>query len=83
MCHLDGEKCRVVWTATPSMNLLYAQRMMNRYNTNQLPVVSEHDDKQGHHPVGVLDRECIKLTCRAMATKEFLSLSTIEEKLDS
>ncbi|RWR73849.1 chloride channel protein CLC-e isoform X1 [Cinnamomum micranthum f. kanehirae] len=69
--------------ATPSMNLLFAQRIMNRYRVNLLPVVSEHGEDEGRHLVGLLDRECIKLACRAMATKELLSPSPIEERLDS
>lgn len=64
MCRLDGDRCRHVWTATPSMNLLFAQRIMNRYRVNQLPVVSEHGEDEGRQLVGLLDTECIKLACR-------------------
>lgn len=46
------------------MSLLFAQRIMNRYSVNQLPVVSEHGEDEGGHPVGLLDRECIELACR-------------------
>ncbi|XP_058069417.1 chloride channel protein CLC-e isoform X2 [Magnolia sinica] len=84
MCNLDGEGCREVWTITPSMSLLFAERIMTRYSVNQLPVVSEHvEDRKGGHLVGLLDRECINLACRAIATKEFLSLSSTIERPDS
>ncbi|XP_077212391.1 chloride channel E [Tasmannia lanceolata] len=84
MWHFDGEKCRNVWTASPNMSLLYAQSIMDRHGVNQLPVVSQHikDNKRGY-PIGVLDRECITLTCRAVATKEFLSQSSPLKSPDS
>ncbi|XP_024933382.3 chloride channel protein CLC-e isoform X2 [Ziziphus jujuba] len=73
MCSMDGEICRVPWVATPSMNLLSAQMIMNRHGMNELPVVIEHHEDQRGHLVGLLDRECISLTCRAVAARESLS----------
>lgn len=64
MCSLNGEICRVPWTATPSMDLLSAQFSMNKYGMNQVPVVKEHVEDYRGHPVGLLDAECINLTCR-------------------
>ena len=64
MCSLDGEICRVPWTATPSMDLLSAQISMNKYGMSQVPVVKEHVEDCRGHPVGLLDAECINLTCR-------------------
>lgn len=79
MCSLDGEICRVPWTATPSMDLLSAQISMNKYGMSQAPVVKEHVEDCRGHPVGLLDAECINLTCRAQATRESLSYySTLE-----
>lgn len=64
MCSLDVEACQVPWTATPTMDLFSAQNIMNRYEMNQIPVVSEHAQDHRGHLVGLLDRECISLTCR-------------------
>lgn len=64
MCSLDGEICRVPWTATPSMDLLSAQISMNKYGMSQAPVVKEPVEDCRGHPVGLLDAECINLTCR-------------------
>lgn len=64
MCSVDGEKCCVPCTATPSMNLLSALIVMDRYGVNQVPVVLEHIQDQRGQLVGLLDRESIILTCR-------------------
>ncbi|KAJ0080350.1 hypothetical protein Patl1_24674 [Pistacia atlantica] len=69
----DGEKCRVPWTATPSMDLLSVLMTMNRHGISQVPVVLEHIEDHRGHLVGLLDRECISLTCRALATRKSLS----------
>ncbi|GAB2295785.1 hypothetical protein Dimus_029941 [Dionaea muscipula] len=79
MCSLDGNNCRVPGTATPSMNLLSADKIMTRYRLNQLPVVSEHGPDSREHLVGIIDRECIMLACRAVAAKESLSRHFISE----
>ncbi|KAK9058447.1 hypothetical protein SSX86_023289 [Deinandra increscens subsp. villosa] len=57
-------------TVTPVMNLYSAEMIMNTHGTDQLPVVLEH------RPVGILDRECIDVACRALATTEYLSTLT-------
>ncbi|KAL6211050.1 hypothetical protein ACLB2K_016278 [Fragaria x ananassa] len=72
MCSSDGEACKVPGTATPSMDLFSAQNIMNRYEMNEIPVVTEHPQDQRGHLVGLLDRDCISLTCRALATRESL-----------
>ncbi|KAK9286732.1 hypothetical protein L1049_015135 [Liquidambar formosana] len=73
MCSSDGEKCRVPWTATPGMDLLSAQIIMNKLGVSQLPVVSENVEDHRGHPVGLIDRECISLACRVVVTRECLS----------
>lgn len=60
ICSLDGKICRVPWTATPSMDILTAKMIMKNLGVNQVPVVK---DQMGYL-VGVLDWECIDLTCR-------------------
>ena len=60
ICSLDGEICRVPWTATPSMDILTAKTVMKNLGVSQVPVVK---DQMGYL-VGVLDLECIDLTCR-------------------
>ncbi|KAL8260814.1 hypothetical protein R6Q59_024863 [Mikania micrantha] len=62
--------CRICESVTPMMNLYSAELIMNAHATDQLPVVSEH------RPVGILDRECIDIACRALATSEYLSRLT-------
>ncbi|GMH09684.1 hypothetical protein Nepgr_011525 [Nepenthes gracilis] len=73
ICSLDGEKCGVLGTVTPSMDLLSADIIMTRYSLSQLPVVSEHGGDNRGHPVGIIDRECIRLACKAVATRESLN----------
>ncbi|KAL6214219.1 hypothetical protein ACLB2K_013657 [Fragaria x ananassa] len=75
MCSSDGEVCNVPGTATPSMDLFSAQNIMNRYEMNEIPVVTEHPQDQRGHLVGLLDRDCISLTFRALATRESLRRS--------
>ncbi|EXB40463.1 Chloride channel protein CLC-e [Morus notabilis] len=43
MCSLDGEKCRIPWAATPSMDLLSVNIIMNRRGLNQVPVSSSNE----------------------------------------
>ncbi|KAM7272755.1 hypothetical protein ACFE04_027418 [Oxalis oulophora] len=64
MCLLDCGNCRVPWAATPNLDLLYAEMMMNRNGANQVPVILEHDKEYRGNPIGILDRECINLTSR-------------------
>ncbi|KAL0536926.1 hypothetical protein IC582_025889 [Cucumis melo] len=68
ICSLDGKMCRVPWTATPSMDILTAKMIMKNLGVTQVPVVR---DQMGYL-VGVLDWECIDLTCRILATRESL-----------
>lgn len=72
MCTLNGEKCRVLCTATPAMDLLSAQTVMDRHSVSQIPVVSEHVEDHKGHLVGLLDRECISVACRAIAIRRYL-----------
>lgn len=57
---MDGQVCRVPWTATPSMDILTAKMIMKNLGVTQVPVVR---DQMGYL-VGVLDCESIDLTCR-------------------
>ncbi|KAI5592845.1 hypothetical protein BDE02_04G179800 [Populus trichocarpa] len=72
LCSLDGKRCQVPWIAKPSMDLLSVQIIMDRHGVNQVPVVSEHIEDHKRQPVGLLDRECISVTFRALATRESL-----------
>ncbi|XP_010927485.2 chloride channel protein CLC-e [Elaeis guineensis] len=72
ICHLKGNNCKV-WTATPDMTVLTAERIMDAHGVNRLPVVSEHINRHERRDlVGLLDRECISIACSAAAAKEFL-----------
>ncbi|XP_031381875.1 chloride channel protein CLC-e isoform X1 [Punica granatum] len=64
LCSSVGGKCRVPWTAVPSMSLRDARVAMNRHEVSQVPVVSEYTDGHRGQPVGILDTESITLTCR-------------------
>ncbi|KAG5248219.1 chloride channel protein [Salix suchowensis] len=72
LCSLDGKGCHVPWIAKPSMDLLSVQIIMDSHGVNQVPVVSEHIEDHNRQPVGLLDRECISVTFRALATRESL-----------
>ncbi|KAK7371773.1 hypothetical protein VNO80_05138 [Phaseolus coccineus] len=71
LCLLDGEICNVPWTATPDMELLYAQMIMKERGFNQVPVVRNIYERT--YPVGIIDPESISLTCSALATRQSLS----------
>lgn len=73
----DSEKCQVSWTATPSMDLLSVLMTMNRHGISEVPVVLEHTEDQRGHLVGLLDRECISLTCRYLLTALMLCIFTV------
>ncbi|XP_010446929.1 PREDICTED: chloride channel protein CLC-e-like isoform X2 [Camelina sativa] len=75
ICSMSGGKCKVPWTVTPDMDLLAAQTIMNTHEISHVAVVSGSIDAHRIHPVGVLDRECITLTRRALATRIFLANS--------
>ncbi|XP_026389635.1 chloride channel protein CLC-e-like [Papaver somniferum] len=80
MCNLKEGKCRVLWTATPDMNLLSVESVMDTLCINQLPVVIKHVEGYKGYPVGLIDKECIDLACRIAATRESLGLSSALEK---
>ncbi|XP_027939943.1 chloride channel protein CLC-e isoform X3 [Vigna unguiculata] len=71
LCLLDGQICSVPWTATPDMELRYAQMIMKERGFNQVPVVRNIYERT--YPVGIIDPESIRLTCSALATRETLS----------
>ncbi|KAG0450622.1 hypothetical protein HPP92_026846 [Vanilla planifolia] len=72
---------RLMWKATPNMTLATAERIMDLHGLSQLPVVSENVQLQdGGCLIGLLDKECISVTCRALATKEMLRLSSTSQK---
>ncbi|TKY57565.1 Chloride channel protein CLC-e [Spatholobus suberectus] len=70
LCLLNGEICSVPWTATPDMELRYAQMVMKERGFNQVPVVRNIYEKT--YPVGIIDPESISLTCSALATRKSL-----------
>ncbi|CAA7016626.1 unnamed protein product [Microthlaspi erraticum] len=72
LCSMSGGGCKVPWTVTPDMDLLAAQTIMNKHDLSHVPVVSGGIGSPRIHPVGVLDRECITITRRALATRMFL-----------
>ncbi|KAI3703160.1 hypothetical protein L6452_28916 [Arctium lappa] len=71
LCSLN-DLCKFPQTVTPNMNLYSAELIMNTHGTTRLPVVSEHVADERPLPVGILDRECINIACRALATRERL-----------
>ncbi|MQM15833.1 hypothetical protein Taro_048785 [Colocasia esculenta] len=72
ICYLEGNKCRTQ-AATPSMTLLSAEKIMDLLGVSQLPVTSESTGRdRGGYVIGLLDKECIEVTCRAYAAKELL-----------
>ncbi|KAM3292024.1 chloride channel protein CLC-e [Capsicum chacoense] len=73
VCSSNGNKCRVSCTVTPNTDLFSALTLMEKHGLSQLPVIQRHVKDEGIHPVGILDRECINIACRALATREQLS----------
>ncbi|MED6173219.1 hypothetical protein PIB30_057203 [Stylosanthes scabra] len=71
LCLLNGGVCSVPWTATPDMELSYAQMTMNKYGVNQVAVVRNIHERA--YPVGILDLDSISLTYSALATRRSLS----------
>lgn len=75
------ENKKPLWTASPNMTLGSAERIMDLHGLNQLPVVSQMVDGLNRGPlIGLLDRECIKVTCRGLAIKELLNVSSTSRK---
>ncbi|XP_009758606.1 chloride channel protein CLC-e isoform X1 [Nicotiana sylvestris] len=72
VCSSKGNKCRVSCTVTPNTDLLSALTLMEKHDLSQLPVILGDVEDEGIHPVGILDRECINVACRALATREQL-----------
>ncbi|CAJ1971655.1 unnamed protein product [Sphenostylis stenocarpa] len=58
LCLLNGEICSVPWTATPDMELFYAQMIMKERGFNQVPVVRNICERT--YPVGIIDPESIR-----------------------
>ncbi|VVB10182.1 unnamed protein product [Arabis nemorensis] len=77
ICSKTGGGCKVPWTVTPDMDLLAVQTIMNKHEISHVPVVSGGIDARRIHLVGVLDRECITVTRRALATRMFLDESIL------
>lgn len=69
MCSVNGEKCRVMWTVMPSMDLKSAESLMKENNLSHLIVVSDQADELRQHPIGVLDEECISLAYRFITNR--------------
>ncbi|XP_021300700.1 chloride channel protein CLC-e [Herrania umbratica] len=82
ICSLDSAKCKVPWTATPAMDLLSAEIIMTKHGLSQVPVISKHVKDCRGQPVGLLDRECISLTCRALATRESLDFDMVKRIME-
>ncbi|XP_027332163.1 chloride channel protein CLC-e isoform X2 [Abrus precatorius] len=70
LCLLNGGICTVPWTATPDMELHYAEMIMKERGLNQVPVVRNIYGRT--YPVGILDPHSISLTCSALATRQAL-----------
>lgn len=60
---MDGGICSLPCTATPDMELHYAQMIMKEHGVDQVLVVRNIDEKT--YPVGLLDPNSISLTYRS------------------
>ncbi|KAL6839843.1 hypothetical protein ACP4OV_029653 [Aristida adscensionis] len=68
-------KCKT-WSVTPGMLLTTAEKIMDSHGVDHLPVISEHTNHQDRGLlVGFVDRECIAIARRALATKELFSFT--------
>ncbi|KAL4572763.1 hypothetical protein LXL04_019546 [Taraxacum kok-saghyz] len=70
VCSMN-DTCTFPQTVTAEMNLYAAEVIMNMHGTSYLPVISEDQEA---FPVGILDKESIKIACRALETREYLAL---------
>ncbi|KAK7258283.1 hypothetical protein RIF29_23854 [Crotalaria pallida] len=70
LCLLNGGVCSVPWTATPDMELLYAQKIMKKHGVDRVPVVRNSYERA--YPVGILDGDSISITCSALAIRQSL-----------
>uniref|UniRef100_A0A0E0JMZ6 Chloride channel protein n=1 Tax=Oryza punctata TaxID=4537 RepID=A0A0E0JMZ6_ORYPU len=69
-------KCKM-WPVTPQTLLTTVEKIMDSYGVDQLPVVSEHVNRQDRgFLVGFVDKEGIAITRRAVATKYLLSFTS-------
>ncbi|KAF2951880.1 chloride channel protein CLC-e isoform X1 [Oryza sativa Japonica Group] len=69
-------KCKM-WPVTPQTSLTTVEKIMDSYGVDQLPVVSEHVDRQDRGLlVGFVDKEGIAIARRAVATKDLLSFTS-------
>lgn len=75
--HVCGAvKCKT-WHVTPQMPLTTVEKIMDSHGVDQLPVVPEHVNHQDRVLlIGFVDRECITIARRAVATKEFFSFTS-------
>nr|CAD1839301.1 unnamed protein product [Ananas comosus var. bracteatus] len=74
VCKIKGDKWKSAWIGTPDMSLSTAERIMDLRGVNQLPVVVSQNingESKGYL-IGLIDRECISIACKAAAAKEFL-----------
>ncbi|KAF1890321.1 hypothetical protein Lal_00013575 [Lupinus albus] len=71
LCLLNGGICSIPWTATPDMELGYAQKSMKKHGIDHVPVVRNVYERS--YPVGILDRDSISITCSALDTRQSLS----------
>ncbi|KAL6614662.1 hypothetical protein ACP70R_036932 [Stipagrostis hirtigluma subsp. patula] len=68
-------KCKS-WFVTPQMPLSTAEKIMDSHGVDHLPVVSKHANHQDRGLlIGFVDRACITITRRAVATKELFSFT--------
>ncbi|XP_057814939.2 chloride channel protein CLC-e isoform X2 [Cryptomeria japonica] len=82
VCSWDGGGIgRELLTVFPHTTLKAAQQLMSIRGLRQLPVVTEAASEMNEMGplVGLLDRECINLACRAEITKRLLGLSSFIE----
>lgn len=81
LCLLDGGICSVPWTATPDMELRFAQMIMKEHGVDQVPVVRNIYEKT--YPVGILDPDSINLTCRSCYYFPFIYLYGLYAPFDN
>ncbi|MCO5581203.1 hypothetical protein L7F22_035081 [Adiantum nelumboides] len=74
----EGASFPVV-TAYPEMSLKAARKLMTARGLRQIPIVSRELYLQGKVKVllGILDRDCILLACRAEATRRLLGIQSL------
>ncbi|GJM93415.1 hypothetical protein PR202_ga09968 [Eleusine coracana subsp. coracana] len=69
-------KCKL-WPVTPQMSLSTVEKIMDSRGVDHLPVVSEHANGRDRGIlIGFVDRECISIARRALATKELFRVTS-------